>query len=66
MKGKRELSRRESPSIWEEYREYVESMSRGQRIRRRILQVLTGISIVIIAVAVFLAIWATASHSRIT
>ena len=57
MKGKRELSRRESPSIWEEYREYVESMSRGQRIRRRILQVLTGISIVIIAVAVFLAIW---------
>lgn len=57
MKGKRELSRREGPSIWEQYREYVEEMSRAQRIRRRILQVLTGISIVIIAVAVFLAIW---------
>ena len=57
MKGKRELNRREGPSIWEQYREYVEEMSRAQRIRRRILQVLTGISIVIIAVAVFLAIW---------
>lgn len=57
MKGKRELSRQEGPSIWQQYREYVEEMNRGQRIRRRILQVLTVISVLIISVAVFLSIW---------
>jgi len=57
LKGKRELGRQEGPSVWQQYREYVENMSRGQRIRRRILQVLTAISAVIVAVAVFLALW---------
>ena len=52
--GKREVG---SGSLWGQYRDWLDSMSRGQRIRYRLLQGATMVSIVIIGVFLFLSAW---------
>ena len=58
--GKRESSARRGGSLgqyWQRYRAWVAGMTRGQRIRYRILQVATVIAILIIAVFLGLRAW---------
>ena len=58
--GKRESSARRGGSLgqyWRRYRAWVAGMTRGQRIRYRILQVATVIAILIIAVFLGLRAW---------
>ena len=58
--GKRESSVRRGGSLgqyWQRYRAWVAGMTRGQRIRYRILQVATVIAILIIAVFLGLRAW---------